>query len=123
MPRKKEAVRETIWGHRKRYHRMTGVGCFGKPSTLMNMLQRVMAQYERGTGQMNEPRGCSSTEGRAARQLMNRLSLDRYASDGVPGPVDTQGDRVKGFYLYMEQDRVLINVYTQNSGMLLLRSD
>jgi hypothetical protein len=123
MPHKKEAVGETIWGHRKRWRRMTGVGCFGKPSTLINMLQRVMAQYERGTGRMDEPRARPSPVDCETRQLMKRLSLECYASNGVPGAFDAQEGRVTGFFFYMEQDRVRITVYTQESGILRLRSD
>lgn len=123
MPHKKEAAGEAIWGHRKRRRRMTGVGCFGKPATLINMLHRVMAQYERGAGRMDEPHACPSPVGCAARQLMNRLSVECYASNGVPVAFNAQGGRVTGFFFYREQDRVRINVYTQSSGMLRLRSE
>ena len=123
MPRKEEAGRETAWEPSKGWRRLTGGGCFGKPATLINMLHRVMAQYERGAGHMDELGACPSPVGCAARHLMHRLSLECYASRVVSPPIDAQGERVTGFFFYMGQDRTRISVYTQNNAMLPLRSD
>ena len=103
------------------WRRMTGVGCFGKPATLINMLHRVMTQYERGAGRNNAPSECPSPVNCAARHLMNRLSLECRMSGAVSVSPDVQRKRVAGFFFYMDHDRARISVFTRNDAIPPLR--
>lgn len=117
MLRKEWAGRKSALGPSVDWRRMTGVGCFGKPATLINMLYRVMAQYERGAGHMDALNACPSTVRCAARHLMHRLSMECRASGVVTSFTDDQGERVAGFFFYMDHDRARISVYTRNDAM------
>lgn len=117
MPRKEWTGRKCALGPSGDWRRMTGVGCFGKSATLINMLYRVMAQYERGAGRMNALNACPSPVGCAARHLMHRLLMECRASGVVASPTDDQGERVAGFFFYMDHDRARISVYTRNDAL------
>lgn len=113
--------RESALGSSVDRRRMTGVGCFGKPATLINMLHRLMAQYERGTGRTNAPRACPSPANCAACQLMNRLTLEFRAAGVVSSSRDDQRKRVAGFFFFMDHNRAWISVFTRNKVILSLR--
>jgi hypothetical protein len=100
---------------------MTGVGCFGKPSTLIDMLHRLMAQYERGAGRTNALKARPSPVNCAACHLMNRLTLELRAAGVVSPSSDDQRKRVAGFFLYMDHDRARISVFTRNDLIRPLR--
>lgn len=121
-------MRDKVCHHRKsalgsfvEWRRMTGVGCFGKPATLINMLHRVMTQYERGAGRNNAPSACPSPVNCAARHLMNRLSLEYRMSRFVSASPDAQRKRVAGFFFYMDHGHARISVFTRNDAIPPLR--
>jgi len=101
---------------------MTGVGCFGKPATLINMLHRVIAQYERGAGRMEASSACPSPVGCAARHLLRRLSMECVASGVSASSPGDLGGRVAGFFFYMDHDRARISVFTRNNAIPTFRS-
>jgi hypothetical protein len=114
--------------HRKRAlgssvdrRRMTGVGCIGKPASLINMLHRLMAQYERGAGRTNALREYPSPVNCAACHLMNRLTLEFRKADVVSPSSDEQRKRVAGFFIYLDHDRARISVFTRNEVIPPLR--
>ena len=101
MPPKECVRRESALAPSVVWRRMTGVGCFGKPATLINMLHRVMAQYERGAGRMDALRICPSPVGCAARHLINRLSLECRAPEAASPPSEArQTACVRVLFLY-----------------------
>jgi len=121
MPRREWAGRKSALGPSVDWRRMTGVGCFGKSATLINMLHRVMAQYERGAGRMGALNACPFPVGCAARHLMQRLSMECRASGDVASSTDDQKERVVGFFFYMDHDRTRLSVFTRNDAMLPFR--
>lgn len=122
MPHKEWAGRKRALSPSADWPRMAGVGCFGKPATLINMLHRVMAQYERGAGRMEVLNACPSPVGRAARHLMQRLSMEGRASGVAASSTGEQGARVAGFFFYMGHDRARLSVFTRNEAMPPFRS-
>jgi hypothetical protein len=112
-------------GHRRNSHdwrRMSGLGCFGKPETLITMLVSVMAQYERSAGQAENRLARSFAVGCAARHLMLRLSAQYRAADGPPPFADARAYHVKGFYIHADGDRVRIRVFTRETASSPLRT-
>jgi len=117
MPHKEWADRKSALSPSANWSRMAGVGCFGKPATLINMLHRIVAQYERGAGRMEVLNACPSPVGCAARHLMQRLSMECRASDVAASSIGDQGTRVAGFFFHMGHDCARLSVFTRNESI------
>ena len=86
--------------------RMTGVGCFGTPSTLSRVLGRVMESYSLGAWEETIDTAAGPSEGvQALRRLLGR--------GAAPA-----GERVAGFFLGFKGSRLHLSVFTRgrNAG-------
>ena len=98
------------------WRRLSGVGCFGKPSTLITMLVKVMAQYERRTAQADDGFVHASAVACAVRHLMRRLSEERHAFDNCPPAEAIQTERVTGFFIHSDCTRTRIRIFTRKTA-------
>jgi hypothetical protein len=84
--------------------RVTGVGCFGTPSTLSRVLGRVMESYSLGAWEDALDAAAGPSEGiQALRRLMGRGGA-------------TAGERVAGFFLGFKGSRLHLSVFTRGRG-------
>ena len=97
------------------WRRLSGVGCFGKPDTLITMLENIMAQYERDIGQAEDCIVHGSAVACAVRHLMQRLSEERRAFDDRPPAEAIQTERVTGFFIHSDCGCIRIRVFTRKS--------
>lgn len=98
------------------WRRLSGVGCFGKPATLITMLVNVMAQYERRTGEAQDRFVNASAVGCAVRHLMQRLSEESRVFDGRWSAEATQTERVTGFFIHSDGTRTRIRIFTRKTA-------
>jgi hypothetical protein len=105
--------------HRRVYRdwrRLSGLGCFGKPATLITMLVNVMAQYARRTAQADDCLVHASAVARAVRHLMRRLSEERRVFDGLPPSKAIQVERVAGFFIHSDCTCTRIRIFTRKTA-------
>ena len=98
------------------WHRLSGVGCFGKPDTLITMLENVMRQYERNIGQAENRLVKASSMGDAVHHLMLRLSEERRAFDDLPPCGALCAERVAGFFIHSDGGRTRIRIFTRKTA-------
>lgn len=98
------------------WRRLSGVGCFGKPATLITMLVNVMAQYERRTGEAQDRFVNASAVGCVVRHLMRRLSEESRVFDGLPPSQALQSERVAGFFIHSDGTRTRIRIFTRKTA-------
>ena len=94
----------------ERRHRMTGVGCFGKPAILLDMLHRIAAHNEGGADPTVRKATAVSSLGAAVQCLIACLSKEMGETE--PPPAGPRA-RVAGFYLHSEGGRARISVFVR----------
>ena len=98
------------------WRRLSGLGCFGKPATLITMLVNVMAQYERRTAQAEDRLVNAPAVACAVRHLMRRLSEECRAFNGLPPSEAIHVERVAGFFIHSDCGRTRIRVFTRKTA-------
>ena len=98
------------------WRRLSGVGCFGKPATLITMLVNIMTQYERRTGEAQDRFVNASAVGCAVRHLMQRLSEESRVFNGLPPSKAIQAERVAGFFIHSDGTRTRIRIFTRKTA-------
>jgi len=98
------------------WRRLSGLGCFGKPATLITMLVNVMAHYEQRTAQADDCLVHASAVACAVRHLMRRLSEERRAFDDRSPAEAIQTERVTGFFIHSDCGRTRIRVFTRKTA-------
>jgi len=91
------------------WRRTTGVGCFGRPAILIQVLHRIMAQVGSAVERDNPIVDTAWLDG-GAGPLIARLSRQLHSP---AQPLPEGRPRVAGFFLYAKGGRLQIRVLTQ----------
>lgn len=95
------------------WQRMTGFGCFGKPTMLIRMLARVLAQFEHRGEHVHAQFLHAAPFRYRARCLLDRLSRETDADDPLVLSANVPQGQVSGFFIYREGRRIRMNVYNR----------
>ena len=98
-------------------NKMMGVGCFARQPTLSRVLNRMIEAYSLGDWRDAAGAGESATSGwLALRKLMSGTS-EVATLDGEGGAEE----KIAGFFLTFENQRVNLSVFTRRQGMRCLK--